>query len=68
VKGIKIIAKEDINIGEYILVEKAIYICRTHDPNNKFETDTKLNYPFHIIGQIEYIDCINNFKKISFRL
>ena len=56
VKGIKIIAKEDINIGEYILVEKAIYIYRTHDPNNNFETDTILNYPSHIIGQIEYID------------
>ena len=64
VKGIKIIAKEDINIGEYILVEKAIYMCRTHDPNNNFETDAKLNYPFHIIGQIEYIDCINNLIKI----
>ena len=32
-KGIQIIAKEDINIGEYILVEKAIYFCRLHDPN-----------------------------------
>jgi len=63
-KGIKIIAKEDINVGEYILAEKAIYMCRTHDPNNNFEMDTKLKYPFHIIGQIEYIDCINNLIKI----
>jgi len=64
VKGIKIIAKEDINIGEYILVEKAIYMCRTHDPNNNFETHIKLNHPFHIIATIEYIDCINNLIKI----
>ena len=64
VKGIKIIAKEDINVGEYILAEKAIYICRTHDPNNNFETNIKLQYPSHIIATIEYIDCINNLIKI----
>ena len=63
-KGIKIIAKKDINIGEYIIVEKAIYICRTHDPNNDFESSIKIKYPFHIISQIEYIDCLNNLIKI----
>ena len=63
-KGVKILAKADINIGEYILVEKAIYCCRTHDPNNNFETDAKLKYPFHIVSKIEYIDCINHLTKI----
>ena len=42
-KGIKIIAKEDIQKGEYILVEKAIYFCKTHDPNNLFETSINKN-------------------------
>ena len=63
-KGIQIIAKEDINIGEYILVEKAIYFCRLHDPNNNFETVTKLKYPIHLTHNIEYIDCINHLIKI----
>ena len=63
-KGIKILAKEDIDIGEYILVEKAMYFCRTHDPNNNFETATKLGYPIHMICKIEYIDSINNLIKI----
>ena len=63
-KGIKIVAKEDINIGEYILVEKAIYFCRTHDKNNNFETGIKNKIPFHIIHQIEKIDCVNNLIKI----
>ena len=63
-KGIKMIANNDINVGEYILVEKAIYMCRTHDPNNNFETGIKLETPFHITGKIEYIDCINNLIKI----
>ena len=63
-KGIKMIAKEDIKIGVYILVEKAIYLCRTHDPNNNFETYFKLKYPFREIINIEYIDSINNLIKI----
>ena len=63
-KGIKIIAKEDINKGEYIIAEKAIYCCRTHDPNNAFETSTKINTPLHLISQIEQIDILNNLIKI----
>ena len=63
-KGIKILAKEDINIGEYILVEKAIYMCRVHDKNNNFETGIKNKTPFYIIGKIEHIDCVNNLIKI----
>ena len=59
-KGIKIIAKEDINRGEYVLVEKAIYCCRIHDPNNEFETNLKINTPLYQIHQIEYIDNINH--------
>ena len=65
-KGIKIIANDDINIGEYILVEKAISFWRTHDTGNIFETATKLEYPIFITGNIEYIDSINNLiKKIK---
>ena len=63
-KGIKIIAKENINKGEYIIVEKAIFFCRTHDPNNSFESGIKIQTDFHIISQIEYIDSINNLIKI----
>ena len=63
-KGIKIIAKENINKGEYIIAEKAIYCCRTHDPNNAFETSTKINTPLHLISQIEQIDILNNLIKI----
>ena len=37
-KGIKIIAKEDIKAGEFLLAEKAMIFCRTHDPNNIFES------------------------------
>ena len=64
VKGIKMIAKDDIKIGEYILVEKAIYMSRVHDPNNYFETFNKLEIPFFMLGRIEKIDCINNLIKI----
>ena len=63
-KGIKIIAKEDIEKGEYILAEKAIYVCKTHDPNNIFETSIKIQSPTHSFCKIEYIDCINNLIKI----
>lgn len=63
-KGISMIAQEDIKIGEYILAEKAIYVCRAHDPNNDFESNIKLNTPFHIIENIEKIDSINNLIKI----
>ena len=63
-KGIKIIAKEDIQKGEYILVEKAIYFCKTHDPNNLFETSIKILSATLYINKIEYIECINNLIKI----
>ena len=63
-KGIKIVAKKDINIGEYILVEKALYLCRVHDKNNNFETGIKIKTPFFTIGKIEHIDCVNNLIKI----
>ena len=63
-KGIKIIAKEDIQKGEYILVEKAKYFCETHDPNNLFETSVKIQSGTLSINQIEYIECIHNLIKI----
>ena len=64
IKGIKIIAKENIDKAEYIIVEKAIYICRAHDPNNDFETSNKININSYMISRIEYIDNINNLIKI----
>ena len=63
-KGIKIIAKDDIKEGELLLAEKAIIFCRTHDPNNTFESGIKIKLPSHLISQIEYIDCINKLINI----
>ena len=63
-KGIKVIAKDNINKGEYILVEKSICCCRIFDPNNDFESANKIQNPLEFIGEIEYIDCIHNFIKI----
>ena len=63
-KGIKVIAKENISKGEYIIVEKAIYFCRAHDPNNNFESGIKISNPLHIISKIEYIDCVKNLITI----
>ena len=78
-KGIKVIAKQDIEQGEYILVEKAIYCSRKHVPDNLFETNCRLKFPNYYRTNIEtdevnylmeskneYIECVNNIiKKIK---